>query len=157
MYFRQQKRMQGNIVSFNITAIIDIVFLLIIFFALVCRFIEAENFTVNVPDACHAARSNPRPGDAVTTLSVMKTDQKTEFAVGSEKIVTSDKLQLVARLAELINSSFETSSTDRRIITLRIDRDVCYASAQYALAAVAESAATDVQLAALKDENKPLK
>jgi hypothetical protein len=35
---------------------------------------------------------------------------------------------------------------------LRIDKDVCFAEAQYALAGIAASSATDVQLAALKDK-----
>ena len=36
----------GKASFFNMTAIIDIVFLLIIFFLIVCQFIEAENFEV---------------------------------------------------------------------------------------------------------------
>ena len=40
--------------SFNMTPIIDIVFLLIIFFLVVCRFIEAENFPVVLLEAMSA-------------------------------------------------------------------------------------------------------
>jgi hypothetical protein len=35
---------------------------------------------------------------------------------------------------------------------LRIDKDVCFAEAQYALAGIAASSATDIQLAALKNK-----
>jgi hypothetical protein len=41
--------------------------------------------------------------------------------------------------------------TDKRVVTLRIDKDIPYAEAQYALAAVAKSTATDIRLAAIKD------
>ena len=53
--------------SFNMTPIIDIVFLLIIFFLVVCQFIEAENFPVAVPDGCEFAQSEFEPGEQVTT------------------------------------------------------------------------------------------
>ncbi len=43
--------------TFNMTPIIDIVFLLIIFFLVVCQFIEAENFPVAVPDGCEFTQS----------------------------------------------------------------------------------------------------
>ena len=57
--------------SFNMTPIIDIVFLLIIFFLVVCQFIEAENFPVTVPDDCEFAQSDSEPGGQVTTVTVM--------------------------------------------------------------------------------------
>ena len=138
--------------SFNMTPIIDIVFVLIIFFLVVCQFIEAENFPVTVPDDCEFAQSDPEPGAQVTTVTVMKTtEEKIVFAVGSEEIPASGNA-MVEKLAELIDVRLRDLPPERRVVTLRIDKDICFAEAQYALAAVAASSATDIQLAALKNK-----
>ena len=143
----------GGVRSFNMTPIIDIVFLLIIFFLVVCQFIEAENFPVTVPDDCQFARSDPEPGAQVTTVTVMKTtEDEAGFAVGSEKISVSDYADIVEKLIQLIDISLSDLPPDRRVVTLRIDKDIYFAEAQYALAAVAASSATDIQLAALKNK-----
>jgi len=135
------------------TPIIDIVFLLIIFFLVVCQFIEAENFPVAVPDGCEFAQSELEPGAQMITVTVMKsTEGKSDFAVGSEKISASGYANIVDRLAELIDVRLKGLPPNRRVVTLRIDRDVCFSEAQYALAGVAASSATDIQLAALKDK-----
>jgi len=138
--------------TFNMTPIIDIVFLLIIFFLVVCQFIEAENFPVAVPDSCEFAQSEPQPRAQVTTVTVMKTTKDgVDFAVGSEKISASGYADVVEKIAELIDVRLKNLPADSRVVTLRIDKDVCFAEAQYALAAVAASSATDIQLAVLRD------
>ncbi len=138
--------------SFNMTPIIDIVFLLIIFFLVVCQFIEAENFPVTVPDGCEFAQNDDDPGSRLATVTVMKTaEEKIGFAVGSEKITISNRADIVEKLAELIDVRLKDLPPDRRVVTLRIDRDVCFSDAQYALAGAAASTATDIQLAALKN------
>ena len=57
--------------AFDMTPIIDVVFLLIIFFMLVCQFIVAENFQVEVPDQIATARENPAGQNLMTTVTVM--------------------------------------------------------------------------------------
>lgn len=153
MSFRIARRFRSGVQSFNMTPIIDIVFLLIIFFLVVCQFIEAENFPVAVPDGCEFAQSEPNHRPQLTTVTVMKTAREGScFAVGSEKISVSSRLDIVGRLAELIDARLKDLPPEARIVTLRIDKDVCFDEAQYALAGVAASIATDVQLAALKNE-----
>jgi biopolymer transport protein ExbD len=135
------------------TPIIDIVFLLIIFFLVVCQFIEAENFPVAVPDGCEFAQSKPQTRAQVTTVTVMKaTKERCGFAVGSEKISASDYSNVVEKIAELIDIRLKDLPADSKVVTLRIDKDVCFAEAQYALAGIAASTATNVQLATLKDK-----
>jgi biopolymer transport protein ExbD len=139
--------------SFNMTPIIDIVFLLMIFFLVVCQFIEAENFLVAVPDGCKFAQTELEPGAQLTTVTVIKTSEgASDFAVGSVKIAKSDYGGLVYKLAELIDVRLEGLPPDNRVVTLRIDRNICFAEAQYALAAVAASTATDIKLATFKDK-----
>jgi len=138
--------------SFNMTPIIDIVFLLIIFFLVVSRFIEAENFPVTVPDDCRFARTDHEPATQITTLTVMNDPRRVSFAVGTEEILPHDDADLrpvADRLAEMIDARLMSLPLDDRTVTLRIDKDITYAKAQYALAAVAQSTATDIRLAVL--------
>jgi len=143
----------SSVRPFNMTPIIDIVFLLIIFFLVVCQFIEAENFPVTVPDGCEFAQSDSEPGAQVTTVTVMKTtEERIDFAVGSEKISTSNYADIVEKIAELIDARLRDLPPERRVVTLRIDKGICFGEAQYALAGIAASSATDIQLAILKDK-----
>ena len=151
MILGTDERQSSGAGAFNMTPIIDIVFLLIIFFLVVCQFIDAENFPVVVPDDCEFAEKAVEVGSQITTVSVMKTGgQKSEFAVGSEKISASSSEGIVEGIARLIDIRLKNLPLDRRLVTLRIDKDVCFAQAQYALAGIAASSATDIQIAALK-------
>ena len=76
--------------------------------------------------------------------------------VGPEKIVASSYVDMVERIAELIDIRLKDLPPESRVVTLRIDKDICFAEAQYALAGVAASIATDVQLAALKNKRTDL-
>jgi biopolymer transport protein ExbD len=137
--------------TFNLTPVIDIVFLLIIFFAVVSKFIEAENFPVAVPAGCDYARSEADTQMA-TTLTVIKADSAmSEFAVGSEKISAANYEEVAERVAEMINERLKAQPAEGRTVTLRIDKDVSFSEAQYALAALAQSDATDVRLAVIKE------
>jgi len=154
-----QFRNRAKASSLNMTPVIDIVFQLIIFFVLACRFIEAENFPVTVPDGCQFARDETAPGEQVTTLTVMNMNrpQSVTFAVGAEEITPHDDADiaaLVERLAELIDARLGDLPPGNRVVTLRIDKDIPFAKAQYALAAVAQSTATNVRLAVLSGEPK---
>lgn len=140
--------------SFNITPIIDIVFLLIIFFLVVCQFIEAENFPVVVPDECEFAASISESSAHLTTVTVMKTDDdSSDFAVGSEKVASSNYADRIDNIARLIDIRLKDLPVDSRVVSLRIDKDINFSQAQYALAGIAASSATDIQLAVLKDNH----
>lgn len=133
------------------TPIIDIVFLLIVFFMVICKFIEAENFPVDVPDGCEFAQTaDEHQSDAATVTVMTDTSGKVAFAVGSEKVSESEPGTMIEKLAELIDTRLRNLPADRRVVTLRIDREVHFAHAQYALAGIAESSATDIQLAVSK-------
>jgi biopolymer transport protein ExbD len=141
-------------VSFNLTPVIDIVFLLIIFFALVFKFIEAENFPVTVPENCRYAQSEIDSQAALAMVTVMKNeDGKSEFAVGADKVTGASYGEIAGKVAGLIDLRLKNLPADKRVVTLRIDKDIPYAEAQYALAAVAKSTATDIRLAAVKESS----
>ena len=140
--------------SFNMTAVIDIVFLLIIFFMVVCQFIEAENFPVAVPDGCKFADSEAEQKSLVTTVTVTENgDERSFFAVGSEQITSSSYDDIVGEIAQSLDARLKDLTADERVVTLRIDKEVRFAEAQLALAGIAESVATDIKLAALKEHS----
>ena len=153
MSLRTIGQFHESVRSFNMTPVIDIVFLLIIFFLVVCQFIDAENFPVSVPDDCAFASSACEPGVRMTTITVMRNAEgEVDFAVGAEQVEAIGGTDLAERIARLVDSSLEGLPLDSRVVTLRIDKDICFAEAQYVLAAVAQCSATDVQLAALKSK-----
>ncbi len=159
MVLMTAKRYRGTVQSLNVIPFIDILFQLIIFFALACQFISTgvNGFPVAVPDGCKFARSDNQSWVQVTTVTVIKTDkEKSDFAVGSEKISTSSYAEIPQRIAELVDNRLKNAPADSRVVTLRIDKDISYAEAQYALAGVAASCATDIRLAVLKDKGTNL-
>ncbi len=146
-------RFQNEPVSFNMTPVIDIVFQLIIFFALVCQFIEAENFPVAVPDSCKFAQKQEQSEAGMTTVTVIKTARgKSEFAVGSEKVSMTDYDNLPQKISQLIDSRLKDVPAGGRFVTLRVDKDISFAEAQYALAGIAASSAAEIKLAVLKSK-----
>ena len=166
MFLKNTGRFQSSIHSFgpglydkpqnsslNMTPVIDIVFLLIIFFLVVCQFIEAENFPVDVPDDCNFAQGQDQHQGGAATVSIMKTVKgKYVFAVGSEKITVPGYAGIVERVAELIEIRLKDQPIDQRVVTLRIDKDVCFGQAQFALAGIAASTAGDIRLATIKNK-----
>ena len=150
---RVRSKFESSTASFNLTPVIDIVFQLIIFFVLVCRFIEAENFEVIVPDNCKFAQKQEQAESGTITVTVMKTSKgSVEFAVGAEKI-SSDFEVVPQKLARLINSRIKGVPTCERLVTLRVDKTIGFGDAQYALAGIAESDAAEIRLATFKDKH----
>ena len=142
----------GKAPAFNLTPVIDIVFLLIIFFAVVCKFIEAENFPVAVPAGCDFARSELQQQSNMTTISIVKGDgAMSDFTVGSEKVSASNYEDVADNLTGMVNERLESLPAEGRVVTLRIDKDISYSEAQYALAALAKSEASGIRLAVIRD------
>lgn len=137
--------------GFNLTPIIDIVFLLIIFFMLICQFFIAENFEVNVPDKIDSAQQKTNANQNLTTLTITTdTKNKVIFAVGSAKFTYEDSDILTDQLTAALNQQLSKVRDNVKIVCLRIDKDIEYDHSQIALAAVSQSTATDIQLAVIK-------
>jgi len=152
MLHKLNSRFNSSNYSFNMTAVIDIVFLLIIFFLVVCQFIEAENFEVSVTDNCEFAEEKADAQTQMATVTVMKNEEgKIDFAVGGDKIAAFNNNEAVTKIAQSIDSYLLHLPSDDWVVILRIDKDVCFEDAQYALAGVAGSQATNIQLAVLKE------
>ena len=152
MAFEVPKRYRGTVQTLNVIPFVDVLFQLIIFFALACQLIATENLQVYVPDNCNFASSDDERQAQITTVTVMKDERgKSSFAVGSQKVELSNYDQTAEKVAELLDARLKDLPANGRVVTLRIDKDIPYAEAQYALAAVAKSTATDIRLAAVKD------
>ncbi|MHC4659759.1 MAG: hypothetical protein ACYS83_11385 [Planctomycetota bacterium] len=81
------------------------------------------------------------------------TEDEVSFAVGPERISASGQANsVVEELSRLIDVRLSNLPTERRVVTLRIDKDICFGEAQYALAGIAASCAADIQLAALRNK-----
>lgn len=158
MLHKPGSRFDSSNQSFNMTAVIDIVFLLILFFLVVCRFIEAENFEVSVTDNCEFAEEKADTQTQMATVTVMKNEEgKIDFAVGPDIIEPFNNNEAVMKIAQSIDSYLLRLPSDNRVVILRIDKDVCFDDAQYALAGIAQSRAANIQLAVLKQKRSDIK
>ncbi len=146
--------------SFDLTPIIDIVFLIIIFFMLVFQFIAAQHFEIEVPDRIDTASAGSPSKNLPPTLTVMLDDSgATVYAVGSEVVqaVRGEKggqgydRTLAAALTSRLNARLEELPVEKRTVTVRIDKTVPFAYCREALAAVSRSNAETIKLAVRKD------
>ena len=136
----------------NLTPIIDVVFLLIIFLIIVYQRIDAENFPVDLPQSCTNAVENKQQSSQ-PTVSVFSdsADGKIIYAVGAEKCPFTSPTDITSWLVSAINK--ETNEKDLKTLKLRIAKTIKYCDAQLVLAAAANSNAKDLEIAALKNSN----
>jgi biopolymer transport protein ExbD len=89
------------------------------------------------------------------TITMRRTDQgEVSFAVGAEKIETANRTDLLQAARKSLNECLKTLPEDEAVVVLRIDKDISYGEAQYALAAAAESSATGLRLATLAETQR---
>jgi biopolymer transport protein ExbD len=152
MTFKMPKRYRGTIQTLNVIPLVDILFLLIIFFSLMGQLLETDNLSIALPGGCNFAADDNQVRSQITTLTLIRDQRgKSDFTVGSQKIEASNYNEIVNRVAELLDSRLKELPAESKVVTLRIDKDVPYSEAQYALAGIAKSSATDIRLAAFKD------
>lgn len=138
----------------NLTPIIDVVFLLIIFLVIVYQRIDAQNFQLDVPENCANAASNNADA-APPTVSVFATpgDGKKIFAVGADKCPFTASSDIINWLVSSINK--ETAAKNMKTVRLRIDKNIKYRDVQLVLAAAANSNVEDMEIATIKENFKP--
>jgi len=137
--------------DFDMTPIIDVVFLLIIFFMLVCQFIAAENFEVAVPDKITAAMPSQTDADQLTTVTVMQDENgAVAYAVGPDVLPAVDGETMVLAIAASIDRKLANLPREKRVVSLRCDKDITFKHAKYALAGISQSSATDIKWAVIR-------
>lgn len=134
--------------GFDLTPFIDVIFLLIIFFMLVCQFFAAEMFEVDLPDKIASAQESA-PGPVVT-ITVMQKDGRVSYATGSD-ILPSDQPQLLGRMIASAIDSQPVKDGQDKIVCLRCDKQVAFSQVRPVLDGIAKSTAQKVQWAILTD------
>lgn len=120
----------------NMTSMVDIVFLLIIFFVLVSQFISAENILLELPDPDKSlAHAVDLPDRVVLNCrnasSVPGVRADVEYLLGPISIETAAELE--QRLQAVKESRPEVQ------VLLRADRNVTYAGVRAAMQAIAKA------------------
>jgi biopolymer transport protein ExbD len=142
-------REESNI-CFNMTPMIDVVFLLITFFMLVGTFTSGEYFEVFLPDKITSAEKfDPRAGELMT-ITVMQKDGKVCYAAGSD-ILPGDEPQLLERMVASAIDSRMPKEGQGKTVCLRCDKQVAFEAVRPVLAGIAKSGAEKVQWAAMKE------
>ncbi|AQT68421.1 protein TolR [Anaerohalosphaera lusitana] len=136
----------------DLTPIIDIVFLLIIFFMIVCTFISAENFEVEIPDDIETAQDAQVDPPQTVTLTAMLEDGEVVYAVGSARISVPASGELLGSLTDQLDAQLAKLPEDKRLVDLRIDKDIPYKYCQNVLAAINRSSASKINIAVTKEK-----
>jgi len=155
--------------QFNMTAMIDVVFLLIIFFMLICQFIGQENYRLLIPDNCAGAIIPNQADDGKITVSVFPTfsdrpksstgevdfsELSVRYAIRSHifdpfsEIYVNQPDRLLTDMARQI--TLQSRRRSNPLVYLRADRDLSYYQVQQALLALAEAGVTRLELAAFR-------
>jgi len=134
------------------TPIIDVVFLLIIFFMLVAQFIVAEQYKVSVPDAIKTARAPDAEKDRPLTITLMP-DPKQGFKciMGAEKLAVVDGKDMKMLIVSSINDYLAKNKSADKTVRLRCDRAVPFGQVKYILAGISQSRAENLDWAVLSD------
>ncbi|MCD4830872.1 MAG: biopolymer transporter ExbD [Anaerohalosphaeraceae bacterium] len=139
----------------NLTPVIDIVFLLIIFLIVVYQGSNDERIELLLPTNCNFANTKSENAPALA-ISIFK-DEKDDaviFAAGTEKFkkTSGDSRNVSNWLTKMINASLpkNTSDSTSKSILLRIDKDITYRNAQLVLSAISKSRASELEIATVK-------
>jgi len=138
--------------NFNITPIIDIVFLLIVFLVVVFGRIGAENFDVNVPDKCVNGLDQKEDIAQIATVTITKEDTNVIFAVASEKIDAKEAKSEWVK--EKVDFQLANAVRKDQTVSLRIDKDITFKDAAKALEGISKSQADGIRLAVVKSSTE---
>ncbi|MEN6306279.1 MAG: biopolymer transporter ExbD [Anaerohalosphaeraceae bacterium] len=136
--------------GFDLTPVIDVVFLLIIFFMLVCQFGAAEHFEALLPDKIKAADPTQFQIDSTVSVNVVQQEEGIVYAIGSDVLSGSDPELLTTMICAGIDSRLADGNASR-IVRLRCDKHVPFEKIRPVLAGISQSKAEKIQWAAFKE------
>jgi biopolymer transport protein ExbD len=142
--FLRSRSLEGE--AFDMTPVIDVVFLLIIFFMLVCQFITVEQFRVEVPEQIASAAA---VGDErLLTLTIVPDGGGTLYAVEAERLAVDNPADLPALIAAAIDDYYRSAPGGQpRTVRLRCDKATNYGQVRPVLEGIAASSATNLDWA----------
>lgn len=136
--------------AFEMTPILDVVFLLIIFFLLVFQFFAAEKMEVQVPDSIHSAQAADEEVSATVTVGRDR-EGRIFFRVEDTVVEETEMRKVPAVIAGLIDRHPLRTQEGKKIVRLRCDKEVPFGAAKYALQGIVRSTATDIQWSVIKE------
>ncbi len=113
----QFKRAKKNEIDVNITPLIDVVFLLLIFFMVSTSFVKETHLSINLPTATNTVISN----QDVAALEVL-IDMNGFYRISGRSLVDSDEETLASALKNLSENNFAMP------LTITADADAPYQS-----------------------------
>ena len=147
-------------VQFNLTPLIDVVFILITFFMLICRSIGRENYKLELPDDCATAVVSEESEQNAITVSVFKSanlndpDPLVLYAIRDQQYdlqsdrFDDDPYRLVQAMSEQLAREVQLKGDS--LVYLRADKNMTYHQVQNALLALAQAEIKTVHLAAYR-------
>ncbi|ARN57521.1 biopolymer transporter ExbD [Sedimentisphaera salicampi] len=148
----EKLRNAAGYLEFNITAIIDIIFILIIFLLFLGQFIASENYPVEVPEQMHksVADEGAKPGEVV--LNVMREDDGTIMCIFQDsKLALEPGRGTVLELETMINRGIELLHGEA-LINLRMDRGLVFSEYRPVITAIANSNASEMIISGLQEK-----
>jgi len=139
----------------GIVPAVDIVFLLILFVVLSCHFSRAPGSSVPVPDLCSGARPNAVSATAPTLTVLSGPQNRTVLIIAGKSLVLTtdhDPQPVLTQLTEAVDRTMRPLPVQKRILTLRIDKSVRYATLRQILAAIAKSTTSQLKLAVRREK-----
>lgn len=136
MKLRQKERDE---IEIDMSPMIDMVFLLLIFFIVASAVIKNEPVKIDVPSAVYAKVPEDETGRAMITL----TEEGSLYVGPTQRQVTQDEL------SEWLGLELEADEDIR--ILIRADRDVEYRDTEKIMEACAEAGASDMIFAAFEE------
>ena len=139
--------------TFDMTPIIDVVFLLIIFFMLVAQFIVAEQYKVSVPDEIKTAQAPSETEEKrPLTITVLPDQQEgITCAIGGEKLASVGGKDLKSLITSVIDDYLSEHKQADKTVRLRCDQSVPFGQVKYILSGISQSRAEKLDWAVLSD------
>jgi biopolymer transport protein ExbD len=132
----------------DLTPVIDVVFLLIIFFMLVCQFMADEQFPVKVPEQIETAVA-ANDEHVPVTLTVLMEGQKAVCAVGSQRLATVTGGELSILITSAVDDALRGST--EKTVRLRCDKQVPFGEVKHILSGISKSQAEQLDWAVVND------
>lgn len=147
---RKRRTSQRQEVTLNLTSMLDVVFLLMIFFLLVTNFTAAELPEMEPPDPVEseAQESGERSRVVINVIPEESTGRAERVRVGLRDIDPGD----YGRLTELLRSRRESDPNLQ--VDLRADRSIRYDQVQPVMNAITEAGIERINLRALMPEDR---
>ncbi len=139
-------------VSFNMTPMIDVVFMLIIFFMLVSNFASVENLELDLPDPDHSQAAKVKLTDRVVINCLLAAP----WSPSTSLAVYSIGPMRVASLNELSDRlAAAKAATPGLQVVLRADRRLPYTAVRQVMEVVARNGIEIMNLVAHAREGEP--